>query len=44
MNVVGSGLTKANGLWQIVNAQHSLSSMLDRGPWFTTAILAPIAT
>jgi hypothetical protein len=40
MNVMGSSLTKANGLWNIVNAQHSLSTMVDRGPWFTTAVLA----
>jgi hypothetical protein len=40
MNVVGSRLKNANGLWNIVNVQHSLSTMVDRGPWFTTAILS----
>lgn len=40
MNVIGSTLKNANGLWDIVNVQHSLSTMVDRGPWFTTAILS----
>lgn len=40
MNVIGSSLTKANGLWSIINVQHSLTTMLDGGPWFTTAILS----
>lgn len=40
MEVVGSLLTKANGLWQIVGVQHDLTTMLDKGPWFTTAMLA----
>jgi hypothetical protein len=40
MEVVGSVLTKANGLWQIVGVQHDLATMLDKGPWFTTATLA----
>jgi hypothetical protein len=40
MEVVGSALTKANGLWQIVGVQHDLTTMLSKGPWFTNAILA----
>lgn len=40
LNVVGSLLTKANGIWQIVGVQHNLSTMLSKGPWFTTATLA----
>lgn len=38
--VIGSGLIKANGPWQIVGVQHDLSTMLSKGPWFTTAKLA----
>jgi hypothetical protein len=44
VNVVGSALTKANGLWQAVQVQHSLTTMADRGPWFTTAMLATAGT
>jgi hypothetical protein len=40
IDVVGSVLSKANGIWQIVGVQHDLSTMLDKGPWFTTATLA----
>jgi hypothetical protein len=40
MEVVGSTLSKANGLWQIVGVQHDLTTMLAKGPWFTTAMLA----
>lgn len=40
MNVVGSALANANGLWDIISVQHALSTMVDRGPWFTTAILS----
>ncbi len=40
MQVVGSLIPKANGLWNIVSVQHDLSTMLSKGPWFTTAILA----
>lgn len=43
MEVVGSLLTKANGLWQIVGAQDDLSTMIENGPWFTTATLAAAA-
>lgn len=39
MNVT-SLIPKANGLWNIIQVQHSLSTMLDKGPWFTTAILS----
>jgi hypothetical protein len=42
MEVVGSILTKANGIWQIVGVQHDLTTMLQNGPWFTTAKLAAI--
>lgn len=41
MNVTSS-IPKANGLWQIVQVQHELSTMLRSGPWFTTAVLAPV--
>jgi hypothetical protein len=41
MNVTSS-IPKANGLWQIVQVQHNLSTMISKGPWFTTAILAVI--
>ena len=38
MNVISS-LPNANGLWQIVLVQHDLTTMLPKGPWFTTARL-----
>jgi hypothetical protein len=41
MNVTSS-IPKANGLWQIVQVQHDLSTMLRGGPWFSTAVLAPV--
>jgi hypothetical protein len=44
MNVVGSIITKANGKWSIVDVQHNLTTMLPKGPWFTTAMLAAPAT
>lgn len=40
VEVVGSTLTKANGIWQIVGVQHELTTMISKGPWFTTATLA----
>ena len=40
MNVVGSSILKANGLWSIVYVKHELTTMLPKGPWFTTAFLA----
>lgn len=40
MNVVGSSIPKANGLWQIIQVQHDLTTMIPKGPWFTTATLA----
>lgn len=43
MEVIGSTLTKANGLWQIVGVQDDLTTMLPKGPWFTTATLASVA-
>jgi hypothetical protein len=43
MEVTGSTLTKANGLWQIVGVQHDLATMLSKGPWFTTAKLSAAA-
>lgn len=42
MKVVGSSIPKANGLWQIIQVQDDLTTMLAKGPWFTTAILAAI--
>jgi hypothetical protein len=42
MNVVGSSIPKANGKWQIIQVHHDLTTMLAKGPWFTTAILAAI--
>jgi hypothetical protein len=39
MEVVNSTLTKANGVWQIVDVQHDLTTMIGKGPWFTTAML-----
>lgn len=39
MNVVGSSIQKANGRWKITNVRHELSTMLPKGPWFTTAVL-----
>jgi hypothetical protein len=41
MKVISS-IPKAAGIWQIVQAQHDLSTMLRNGPWFTTAVLAPV--
>jgi hypothetical protein len=40
MNVT-SNLKNAAGLWQIIRVQHELTTMMDKGPWFTTAVLAP---
>lgn len=42
MNVVGSSIPKANGRWQIIQVQHDLTTMMPKGPWFTTATLAGI--
>jgi len=39
MQVVGSSIPKANGTWSIVNVRHDLTTMLPKGPWFTTAVL-----
>lgn len=39
MNVTSS-IPKANGHWQIIQVQHDLTTMLNKGPWFTTAMLA----
>jgi len=44
MNVVGSSIPKANGLWAITKVQHDLTTMVSKGPWFTTAILSGIGT
>jgi hypothetical protein len=41
MQVISS-IPRAEGVWQIVQVQHELSTMLSHGPWFTTAILAPV--
>jgi hypothetical protein len=39
MNVMSS-IPKANGVFPIIQVQHELTTMLPKGPWFTTAILA----
>jgi hypothetical protein len=44
MNVVNSIIKNANGLWKIQLVGHSLTTMLAKGPWFTTAVLSPIGT
>ena len=41
---VTSSIPKANGLWQITQANHDLSTMLEKGPWFSTAVLSPIGS
>lgn len=41
MKVISS-IPRANGIWQIVQVRHELSTMLRNGPWFTTAVLAPV--
>jgi len=41
MNVISS-LPNANGLWQITQVQHELTTMIAKGPWFTSAQLIPI--
>jgi hypothetical protein len=41
MNVISS-LPNANGLWKIIQVQHELTTMIAKGPWFTTATLIPI--
>jgi hypothetical protein len=42
MKVVGSSIPNANGLWQINLVQHDLTTMLPKGPWFSTAQLVAI--
>ena len=42
MNVTSS-IPKANGIWQIIEVQHDLTTMIAKGPWFTTAKLAGAA-
>ncbi len=39
-----SSIPKANGLWQIVYAWHDLTTMIPKGPWFTSAMLASAGT
>jgi len=39
---VTSSIPKANGVWSITHVQHDLATMMDRGPWFTTAVLTGI--
>jgi hypothetical protein len=43
MNVISS-LPNANGLWEIIQVQHDLTTMLAKGPWFTTSQLIPIGS
>jgi hypothetical protein len=42
MKVVGSSIPNANGLWQIILVQHDLTTMMPKGPWYTTVQLVPI--
>jgi hypothetical protein len=39
---VTSTIPKANGVWSIINVQDNLATMMDRGPWFTTAVLSGV--
>lgn len=39
-----SSIPKAQGSWQIIQVQHDLATMLRKGPWFTTAVLAPVGS
>lgn len=39
-----SSIPKAQGIWEIVQVEHDLTTMLSKGPWFTTAILGAPAT
>jgi hypothetical protein len=38
---VSSSIPNAQGTWSIIQVQHELTTMLSKGPWFTTAVLAP---
>jgi hypothetical protein len=38
MNLTSS-IPKANGKFQIIQVQHELTTMIAKGPWFTTALL-----
>ena len=38
MNIISS-IPNANGLWKIIRVQHELTTMIAKGPWFTTATL-----
>jgi hypothetical protein len=39
---VTSSIPKANGVWSITHVQHDLATMMNGGPWFTTAVLTGI--
>jgi hypothetical protein len=39
MNVIGSSIPQANGVWKVTQVQHDLTTMMAKGPWFTTAQL-----
>lgn len=41
---LSSSIPKANGRWQVVTVQHDLTTMMPKGPWFTTALLSGAAT
>jgi hypothetical protein len=43
MNVTSS-IPKANGVWQIIDVRHNLTTMIPKGPWFTTATLAGVGS
>lgn len=38
MNLTSS-IPKANGKWSIIQVEHELTTMIAKGPWFTTAIV-----
>jgi hypothetical protein len=41
MNVISS-IPNAQGKWAIQNVRHELATMMEKGPWFTTAVLVGI--
>jgi hypothetical protein len=43
MNVISS-IPNANGPWKISQVHHDLTTMLAKGPWFTSAQLIPIGS
>jgi hypothetical protein len=43
VNLTGSVITKANGLWPIYAVSHELATLMPDGPWFSTVKLSPSA-